>query len=486
MKCPVLFAVAALALTACKGTTDPELTTPTPSPQGAVVTVPGDFPSIQAAHDAASSGDTIIVEPGTYVGQITITKAITLASQFLLTGDSSFIASTILDGGNAAFVIEIPSGAEAGATIQGLTIQNADDGITPRAHFTLLNCLVRNTSDGVDYEDGSGGLVQFCTFELNGDDGLDLDNAVDLVAADNVIRNNNDDGIEIRMQSYSEPTLNITIVRNEIYGNGEDGIQLIHYDVPTDRFLEITGNYIYDNTDAGIGMMDHADTNEDFRAADIPERVYILNNTFANNSHGISGGDSTVVLNNIFVDHLVIAVKNVDADSELAFNLFFNNGTDNSGSNVDVGSSVFADPLLAADLELPAGSPAIDAGTAFYVWQGITVLNLPPSEYSGAAPDIGAFEFGSGTGPPADPPVVGRPADGAVDVTGSHLDRRGRQLRPGFRVSRHISGARWRFFPGNPRSRVRNRAEFVVTRLVDFLLILWVVHVLMWACSTLR
>jgi hypothetical protein len=413
---PTLFALATLVLGACEDTTQPEVAAPIQSPQFATVTVPGQFSTIQAAHDAATSGDTILVAPGTYTGQITITKAITLASQFLTTGDSSFIGTTILDGGGAAFVIEIPSGAEEWATIQGLTIQNADDGITPRAHFNLLNCRVWDTSDGVDYEDGSGGLVQFSTFELNSDDGLDLDNDVDLVIADNVIRNNNDDGIEIRMQSYNGPALNINIARNEIYGNGEDGIQLIHYDVPTDRFIEITHNYIYDNTDVGIGMMDGSVTNEDFRAASLPERIHVFNNTFKNNSHGITGGDSTVVLNNIFVDHPVIAVKNVDAGSELAYNLFFNNGTDNSGSNVDVGSSVFADPLLTADLELPAGSPAIDSGTALYVWQGITVLDLPPSEYSGAAPDIGAFEFGSGTGPPPDPPVLVAPADSALDV----------------------------------------------------------------------
>ena len=383
----------------------------------ATINVPGDFSTIQAAHNAASSGDTILVAPGTYVGQITITKAITLASHFLTTGDEGFIATTILDGGGAAYVIEIPSSAADGSTIQGFTIQNADDGITPRAKFNLLNCRVWNTKDGVDYENGSGGLVQFSTFELNGDDGLDLDNDVELLMADNIIRNNNDDGIEIRMQGYTGPTMKIEITRNQIYGNGEDGIQLIHYDVVTNRSFEITYNYIYNNTDAGIGMMDGATTKEDFRAADIPERINIFSNTFANNSHGITGGDNTVVLNNIFVNHPVIAVKNVDANSELAFNLFFGNGTDNSGSNVDVGSSVFGDPFLSAILELLPGSPAIDAGTPLYVWQGTTVLDLPPGAFSGTAPDIGAFEFDSGSGTPPDPPVLIAPPDGALDVS---------------------------------------------------------------------
>ncbi|UCC48789.1 MAG: fibronectin type III domain-containing protein [Gemmatimonadota bacterium] len=113
----------------------------------------------------------------------------------------------------------------------------------------------------------------------------------------------------------------------------------------------------------------------------------------------------------------MIAVKNVDGNSDLAFNLFFNNGIGNSGSNVDSASSVFEDPLLTANFELQAGSPAIDAGTAFYIWQTETVLDLPAGAYSGAAPDIGAYEFDSGSGTPPDPPVLVSPADGALDLS---------------------------------------------------------------------
>ena len=152
---------------------------------GATFNVPADFSSIQAAHNAANSGDTFLVAPGTNNGQIIITKAITLASHFLQTGDESFIGTTILDGGGA-YVIRIPATAEDRPTIQGFTIQNSIDGILPNANFNLLNCLVRDTSDGVDYEDGSGGLVQFCTFELNRDDGIDLDDGVDIVIANNI------------------------------------------------------------------------------------------------------------------------------------------------------------------------------------------------------------------------------------------------------------------------------------------------------------
>mgnify|MGYP000973358661 CR=1 FL=1 len=36
----------------------------------------------------------------------------------------------------------------------------------------------------------------------------------------------------------------------------------------------------------------------------------------------------------------------------------------------------------------------IDAGTAFYVLGGDTLINMAPDEYYGSAPDMGAYEFG--------------------------------------------------------------------------------------------
>jgi hypothetical protein len=115
----------------------------TVDPNITVLTVPGDFSSIQAAHDAANSGDTILVDPGTYVGQITISKAITLASQYLTTGDESYIGTTILDGGGNAFVIEIPAGSEDRPTIHR-TVKTASFP-TPSSTSSTAWCGTRAT-----------------------------------------------------------------------------------------------------------------------------------------------------------------------------------------------------------------------------------------------------------------------------------------------------------------------------------------------------
>jgi parallel beta-helix repeat protein len=363
-----------------------------------IINVPSDYPTIAAALNAASSGDTILVAPGTYQESIDMpNKFLLLASWFLTTGDTSYISQTILDGNGSSRVIGIPGSVATSPTITGFTIQDADDGISPHARFNILNCYIIDCSDGIDYESGSGGLCKFNVFENNSDDGIDLDNDVDIIIEDNIIRNNDDDGIEIRLQSYTGPLLTCIIRGNLIYGNGEDGIQLIDYNSVTDRFFLIERNLIYNNDMVGLGCMGNSNTSENYEGASIPERIYLFNNTFVGNNYGVTGGDSLVSVNNIFVDHPGIAMKNVDGGSIVSYGIYWNNGTDFESSNLDNPHIIFSDPLLNAQFHLQPTSPAIDAGTALFIWQGDMILNLPSDSYNGNAPDLGAFESSTAT-----------------------------------------------------------------------------------------
>jgi len=372
----------------------------------ATIRVPQDEPTIRAGINAAQNGDLVLVSPGTYNERVTISgKTITLASQFYTTGDAQFINTTIIDGGGGSggAAITVDQSAGPDTKVIGFTLRNGTDGIKANAKLHILNNrIVNNNGDGVDYT-SSGGINRNNVYENNGDDGIDCDGATDVLIEDNVIRNNGNDGIEIRLHAYSGPTLNLVIRNNTISDNAEDGIQLIDYPDVSDRVFRIERNLIIDNSMVGLGLMDNGDTQEDFRAASIPERIHLFNNTFSGNDHGVTGGDNLIALNNLFVNSIRLGLKNVDAGSIAAYNLFWNNGAHYQGSNIDVGTTLFSNPLLDVNYRLQAGSPAIDAGTAQFEWNGETVLDLPLSAYSGAAPDLGRYE--SSFTPPTSTPT---------------------------------------------------------------------------------
>jgi hypothetical protein len=93
-----------------------------------VIHVPGDQPSIQAGINAATDGDTVLVADSTYYENINFRgKAITVASYFLVDGDTSHISKTIIDGSqpfhpDTASVVSMVSGEDTTSVLYGFTI----------------------------------------------------------------------------------------------------------------------------------------------------------------------------------------------------------------------------------------------------------------------------------------------------------------------------------------------------------------------------
>jgi len=372
------------------------------TPAGAAtLLVPAQLATIQAAIDAAVSGDVIEIAPGAYVQSLSIpAKTLTLRSLFATSGDPADIEATVIDGGGADVVV-LASGANV--LMQGLSLRNGSGGIRVNAGATLVfeDGRVRGTSDGISLEGGTASIpgiaratIRRSLLEANSDDGLDSDNRGKFVVEDSVLQNNGDDGIEIRLHNndFGGASVEHVIARNRITGNGEDGIQLIDYDQLTARSFRIERNVIASNADAGLGMMCNGNSIENFEGCPIPEPVRLAHNTFLGNNHGLSGGVNTIGVGNLFVGSTLLGVKNVTGGSLLAHSLFHANGTNAASSNLDLPTTLFADPLLSPSQRPQAGSPAIDAGVAFYMHQGEVIVDLDPSEYDGSAPDLGALE----------------------------------------------------------------------------------------------
>ena len=387
----------------------------------AAIIVPDDYASIQAAIDAASDGDTIVVRPGVYTGNLTLDKAITLTAEQYDPANPAE-NTTVIDGAGASAVINILAGVTPMPLVRGFVIRNGDDGISPYSEFVVEYNYFTAASDLIDYERGSGGITRYNVFFAARDDALDLDNQLKpLLIHDNKLLYSNQDGIEIRLQDSSAPAalIDITIKNNEIIGSGQDGIQFIDYPADpqdTNRRFYIHNNLFADNLMAGIGLMPDQNTNEDYSGADIVEAIRVYNNTFYGNDYAISGGDNLVAFNNLITNSATFGVSKVQGgpgdNAVVAYTLFYNNDVDTTQSQLGAGNLFGQDPLFVSPplpgpdgqfgtldddfsgLILQPGSPAIDAGITQYTTAGgQPVPPAPISPFEGAAPDLGWLEL---------------------------------------------------------------------------------------------
>jgi|SaaInl8_200m_RNA_FD_contig_123_13024_length_1631_multi_3_in_1_out_0_2 hypothetical protein len=353
-----------------------------------IIRVPSDYLTIQGAIDNSKDTDIIVINNGTYYENLTIEyKQITLTSNYYFSKDKNDINSTTIDGsGNTVITIDTNS---TNTSINGLTIQNGNDGISPHSKVNITNNIIKNNIDGIDYE-GGGGTCLNNTIINNVDDAIDLDGSVEVKIENNNLSYNGDDGIEIRLHPHEGTTLIIDIINNKITHNKEDGIQLIGYNELTKRKFKIYRNLITDISMSAIGFMDNQNTIEDYSGASLNEETIISNNTFVNNNYCVTGGSNSLIINNVFLSTINSTIKNVLNGSLIHNNLYWNNGLNLDNSNFD-SSFINYDPLLNTDYSLMQTSPAIDIGINSIEWNNYNFSIV--ENYNGTTSDIGFLEY---------------------------------------------------------------------------------------------
>lgn len=388
-----------------------------------LIRVPDDYPTIQAAVNAAQPSDIIQVRVGTYNENVVLDRAITLTAD-AFDQINPTINATIINGGNGSAAITIPANLTQMPVIRGFVIQGGNNGILASSPFIAEFNFFHSSVVAVNYQWGAGGSNINNVYFKSADDAIHLDNTDrPLLIENNRIMYAGDNGIEANLQDKPSPPglVDVNIWNNIIVGNREDGIQFIDYPNDpqnTNRRFFIAGNLITNNVKAGLGIMPNGNSLEDFSGADTVEAVRVFNNTFYNNNHGISGGDNLVAFNNIIANSTGRGVWKVQgppgANSVVAYTLFYGNAVDADQTTLGAGIITGLDPFFVAapnpgpdgawetvdddfsGLLLQGNSPAIDRGVAQYVsLSGEPIPADPLTGFIGAAPDLGWREFGS-------------------------------------------------------------------------------------------
>lgn len=403
--------------------------------------------TIQAAVNAASNGDTVSVQNGTYSG-FTINKQITVTAANFNQNDPS--QNTVQINGSVASTGGQDWAWNQGPTLRGFKIHGADPVTMENSPMTVeYNFITGTGGDNVSFE-GGGGIVRGNHISAPADDNIDADKqSKDILIENNYLYDANEEGIEMRQHDIDIPQRTTVTIRNNIIADSpSDGFQLMDYDNFSNRRYVIERNLFINSGLGGIAIMPSDITRETLEGAAMPEAMYVVNNTFVNNGGAIAGGANAVVVNNIFSGSRTFDIKNVNGKSVIKYNLFSATPKLQGTNNFDSQTAYIGNPNFTQNHSLLAGSAAIDKGVAqlshSYSYDGSgggsaqtyndIVLNLTTAQYRGNAPDLGMSE--SGLSATTGPTPSGKPGDvnedGRVDIVdiGIIIDNYGRSPIP--------------------------------------------------------
>jgi parallel beta-helix repeat protein len=393
----------------------------------ATIHVPADQPTIQAAIDAATDGDTVLVADGTYTENINFEgKAITVTS---VNGSKV----TTIDGGKLNVVVAFVTKEGAGSVLNGFTITNGLAGDQSPSFGEGGGIFIENTASPIITNnvitangacDGAGIAVAFagpliqgntitnnfqagCSGGIGGG-GISIrgessgTRVIGNVIANNLMANGSINGGGLLLSAVGSPL----IQNNTISNNNQFGITMINSSAP-----HLVQNLIIHNTGGGLIYFASG------------TGMTITNNTFADNDAqtaffaqstasviaGILPPD-VVIQNNLLIakqgqtaifcafplsSTAVFSANNIFSDGGLAFDP----GCDTipTGSNGNISSDPFFVDSLVDNFHLQPLSPGVDTGN------NTTPSVLPATDLGGdprivnTTVDMGTFEFQGST-----------------------------------------------------------------------------------------
>ena len=198
-----------------------------------VINIPADYSTIQSGINSSTNGDTVLVQPGTYLENINFNgHNITVSSLILTTQDTSYISQTVIDGDSSGSVVTINTEEDSTTVLKGFTITNGyaslGGGINCWSDAMLSNLIVTGnyaTSMGGGMATGSNTTIQDVIITGNSAEGYgggidcgDNTNIVNVIIENNISMN----GGGIYIFSGNINLVNVTITNNsaDSWGGG--------------------------------------------------------------------------------------------------------------------------------------------------------------------------------------------------------------------------------------------------------------------------
>jgi len=239
------------------------------------LSVPQDYPTIQAAIDAAKRGDISQVTAGIYYENVVINEEIELMGANKVT--------TIIDGRGSGNVVYVET---SGITITGFTIRNGNNGIRVAGLIGSINVtgnIIRNNRYGVSFI------------------GDDITPTTDNTIVGNTFQNNSNVSVSIRCGASNMISL------NDISGSAY-GMKLSITDTTTisDNLLTSTSYSIYLSYGTGNSVLNNIGIDNSFGIyALYSDNILIQDNRVSGSTYGIElyGSSSSTILHNNVSDN---------------------------------------------------------------------------------------------------------------------------------------------------------------------------------------